>query len=557
MSISIPWENERLENILRRGGSQIAKIFQPVQTAFGYLIGENTGTTELGGPNGQIDDQPKSIKTSWGEELGYLVHMNFFPKRYFPPHIIDFIDYSDTRNKAIHLRNYRKMGGVYDNHPLDMLRLHFGIVEKIAPEIARITGKKIDDVVGELLDYRGIVSKKRHDDFEDDKDVNGPAVEFKTNLKAAIRVDPDLTRETPEYKKMMKWRDTVKEARGKVIDREHSMQIDALNDIATRYHLPDAEKAKLILGGDVAIGVMDWDARHTEENFFTTSMFRANQIYNVSDYIQHQRGGPFQEYLMKQLKVQDIEPLFYVLMRIYDRLLDRTSNSMERKPRYPDKKGIWASNPKVDELEDLFKQNAWLRETFGDNIVFRVEHEMSRPDRMEELYKNHVVLSNVYRLMSSKYIQSAIKNPARYMSAYSYLLAIDEAIGQLIKVSRDIISELASSYKRELGSDAEEIEARVDSMPPYQFKIITGHGPISNGHGYETGLDVNVERKGSDVQLIHNYEDILSYARLMDNFASTHPVVATLRDGHKPFVIGGLGEGISFHRRPTPFKRTI
>lgn len=559
MSISSTWE-EGLEGILRRHGSQIARIFHSdfetykhaVQMVFPFLKGGNQDI-----PNDQDSHQPKIVTTSWGEELGYLVHMSSFPRKYFPDHVIELIDYSDRRNKAIHRENPekrdRKMGGVYDNHPLAMLEIHYKIAAEIAPVIAELMGLKVDDALGLVLDYRGMVSKKRHDDFEDHKDLSESIKQFKDARKEAVRIDSDLTQITPEYKEMMRWRDEIKRIRAGIISDEHQGQVDFISSIASGYGLDDAKKSELIIGGDIAMGVMDWMTRHTEENFFTGSNFRLKQRYSAADYIKNERGGPFQAYLMRSLGLDGKEPILHVLMRIYDKTLDRIANSKERKPRYTQPwHGIGGQ---VGELEFLFKQHKWLRDVYGDSIIFKVDEGLSRPDRLEELYKNSVVLNNMHRALSD-YGGAVIRQRKKDPTAYTYLLALLKAREYLIKESTEIIDELKKEYKHELGGEAEEIAKRVNDMPSLEFRMVTGEGPISNGYRYETGQRVNIEAKGSTLQIEDNYQDVLGFEKLMHNFVNGRNVIDPVNGSFRLFTIGGLNEGISFNIHPKPYRRT-
>lgn len=535
MGISITFDD--LVNRMYLSRSKIVNLGSEVWRKIPSLIGLNS---PQGSPN-QGGETPKVIKTSWSEELGYLVNMDSFPRRYFSDPVIELTDYSDRRNKEIHREDSRKMGGIYDNHPLDILREHYKITAQIAPAMIDFTGLSLDQVLTMFLDHRFVIAGKGHDDFEDHKRLREPLANFKDALKRAIQRDPKLIERTSVYDEMMDLRDTVKRIRGEIVEEEHSLQTAFIDSIG----LHGKERSRLIIDADFAMGVKDWSARHIEDNFFTQSMFRLRQRYTLEDYVKNGRGGPFQEKLMKELGVRGEEPIEYQESRIYLRALDRIVLSRERKPRY--------TKPQAREMEGLFSKYQLLRDVFGDGIQFRVEEGMSRPELLDTLYRNDVVLSNMDSAIKS-YGSVIVKQQKRNPTALWYLLAILKARDYLIAENGNIIAELKSSYQRDLGRKAKEIEDYVATLPPQEFEIVTGEGPISNGFRYETGMRTNIET--TERQIIENYDDVLRFERLNFNFSDPQRNIVDLKRGKFDlFVVGGLKDGISFYLHPTPTRR--
>lgn len=533
MGISVPFDD--LVNRVYLSSSRIFDIGSNILNRLPII-----GTNSPHQPTEEHSEPPKFIKTSWGEEIGYLVQMDSFPRRYFSEPAIALIDYSDGRNKEIHHGDSRKMGGVYDNHPLDILREHYKISSAIAPKMVEFTGLNLDQVLAMFLDPRFIIAGKGHDDFEDHYRLRGDLAKFKDVLKRAVQKDPKLTDRTPEYEEIMDLRARVKRIRGEIVEEEYSRQTAFIDSLG----LVDRERSKLLLDADFAMGIKDWSARHIEDNFFTQSMYRLRRLYTLEDYVKNGRGGPFQARLMQKLGVSQ-EPIEYLQSRLYLRLLDRIVLSRERKPRY--------SKPQAKEMEGHFSKHQWLKDTFGDGIQFRVENGMSRPELLDTLYRNDVVLSNIDSAIRS-YGGVVVKQRKRDPVALWYLLAILKARDYLVAENESIIAELKPSYKRELGKKATEIETYVASLPPQEFEIVTGEGPISDGFRYETGMRTNVET--SELQITENYDNVLRFERLNRNFSDPRRNIVDLKRGKFDlFVIGGLRDGISFYLHPTPTRR--
>lgn len=560
MSISIPFDD--FVNRLHLSRTKIVDLSSGILNKLPYLsVSSPDDQVQPNGPdNGNAT--PKVVKTSWGEELGYLVHMNTFPRKFFTESEVDLIDYSDRRNKDIHrgAKHSRKMGGVYDKHPLDILDVHYRISSEVAPQLIETTGISLDSILRILLHTPFFIAKKRHDDFEDHQDVEDATSEFKAAVKKAMQIDPTLTKTTVEYKNLLDAREEVKKKRAGVVNKEYSAQTDAINKIADRHSLDDRERSKLLLVGDIALGVTDWSARHIEETFFTGSMFRLTHWYSIDDYVDQGRGGPFQSYLMERLGIKHgKEPLDYLAGRMYLRLLDRIVLSRERKPRYKDERKT--INPlhnewwKARELKSLFDKYPFLREIYGEGIKFQVEEAISRPDLLDTLYRNSVVLKNV-DFAVTRYGGAMVKQQKRNPVAYAYLLAILKAREYLIQENMNIINELKPSYKRDLGrKGSREVEERVSNLPPLEFEMVTGEGPISNGFRYETGMRINKEN-GDEFQVRQNYQDLLAFEQLTLRFLDPQRnVVDTKKGKFNLFMIKGLEDGISFDLHPRPYRR--
>jgi len=555
MSISIPFDD--FVDRVYLTSSRIIHLGSNLLNRLPSLIGLNSAPPSQNGPNRDAD---RVIKTSWGEELGYLVHMNSFPRRFFSDAEISLIDYSDRRDKQVHKGEGRKMGGVYDVHPLDILAVHYNIAAEIAPDIIQATGLNLDQVLRMLMDPGlVIIPFKGHDRVEDHESLKVPVDEFKNARREAIRKDQRLVQSTPEYQKMMDCRNTIKKIRAEIVTKEHEAQTTFIHGLG----LNDMDRARLLLVGDFGMGIMDWSARHIEENFFTASMFYLRKRYSINDYIKQGRGGPFQAGLMQRLNLsRGIEPLEYITGRLLLRLYDRLLQSRERTPRY--------TKQQATELEAQFEHHETLRDMYGEvakkpnerGIRFRVEAGMPRPDLLDMLYRNDVVLTNIDFALRS-YGGSVVKQQKRNPMAYTYLLAILKARDYLIAENDKIIggtkpgeeSGLVKSYKGDLGKRvAAEIEANVRSLPPHEFEMVTGEGPITNGFWYEAGYRENREN-GSEQQLRRNYDDVLRFHRLNDNFRDRQRNIVDLKTGRFDlFAIEGIGRGIRFDVRPAPYR---
>ena len=187
---------------------------------------------------------------------------------------------------------------------------------------------------------------------------------------------------------------------------------------------------------------------------------------------------------------------------------------------------------------------------------------MQRHDLLDILYRNDVVLTNIDHALIN-YGKSVVRQQKTNPMAYMYLLAILKARDYLIAENDKIIgstkpgaeSGLAKSYKGDLGKKvAAEIEANVASLPPHEFEMVTGEGPITNGFWYETGYRENREN-GSEQQLRRNYDDVLRFNRLNSNFKDPERNIVDLKTGKFGlFVIDGIDRGIHFDIKPAPYK---
>ncbi|MBI2542550.1 hypothetical protein HYV80_07650 [Candidatus Woesearchaeota archaeon] len=554
MSISIPFDD--VVSRLYMSSSRIVNLGNDFLNRLPHLIRPNPGPPSQNDPNQNADSV---IKTSWGEELGYLVNMSSFPKRFFSDGEISLIDYSDRRDKEIHKGEGRKMGGVYDSHPLDMVLMHYRIAAEIAPDMVQITGLDLEQILKMFMEPSFVIGTKGHDRVEDHTNLEVPVKEFKAARAKTIQQHGRLMPSAPEYQEMMDWRGTIKRLRAEIVAKEHEMQTAFIEDLG----ISATEKAGLLLVGDLAMGIMDWSARHIEENFFTASMFYLCQRFSVRDYVEHGRGGPFQAKLMGRLNLTSgKEPMENMSARMHLRLLDRVMQSREIMPRY--------TKQQAAELETQFGQHKFLRELFGEvakepderGIRFKVDAGFSRPDLLDIVYRNDVVLTNVGYALKN-YGKNFARQQKRNPMAYMYLLAILKARDYLIAENDKIIgstrpgeeSGLVKSYKGDLGRRVTaEIEANVASLPPHEFDMVTGEGPITNGFWYETGYRENKEN-GNEHQLRRNYDDVLRLRRLNGNFRDPQRNIVDLKIGKFDlFVIKGIGKGIHFDITPAPYR---
>jgi len=559
MSLSVPLDR-LVSNILSVPVSRINELRHELTRRFYPALFTTTSTTPGNGKNNE--ELPRLIKTSWGEEYGYIIDMSSFPRHLFSDAELALIDYSDRRSKEIHYGvSGRRMGGVFERHPLDMIDLHYKIARQVAEQIVSMGILPPDRSLSHVLDYRGVISKRRHDDYEDPKTLKKDSYRFKELTRK-------LNMTKPDYKEMRDLQQSIKREREKIINTEFDKQNEFIEATANRLNLDERTKQAYILGGAIAIGVDDWLTRHIEEQSFTGSMYRMSRRYNVGEYNPNEhivRGGPFQPQLIALLGLSDkdvMEPAEYFLMRLYDKTLDRISLSMERAPRYRQKPrkfvGIPFLNPDYDwsraaELKSLFRDQQ-LRSIYGENVSFRAA-DMPRTDVLDMLYRNAVVLHNIDDALVSHgggIAKQKKQNPA----AFVYLLAILKAREYLKQESEKIIAELRVSYESDLGPKESKKEQKdIDEIAktnPEEYREITGQGPITHGFRYETGRLENREKK--DDQVLTNYRDVLGFEKLIQNFEIPQQNKVDLDRGViRLFRIKGLGYGISFRENPRPF----
>ena len=485
------------------------------------MLGMNEGTNE----QNKEPVQQRSVKTSWGDEFGYLVYMSFFPVSDFTLPEIALIDYSDRRSKEIHKGNYRDMGGVYDEHPIDMLKLYFEIAKS----------------VGMPLDYRLVIPNKRHDDFEDHPDLTKLMEELKQAKERALKEYPQLEKETPQMRQI---RYEIKKARFNLAKRE----LEAQNLFIESLSISINEKSKLIVDGKFCLGVVDWLTRYTDEKYFHQSMYLVHNIHPLIKYTKGVVGGPFQKELMKQLPIKNNEePLDYFSTRVDLKLTDRIALSRERKRRY--------NNWQVRELEGLFKQNEWLRDIYGEKPDFKGK-EMPRPYNLNLLYRNFIVLHNAHLGLNRygyKFIEQRANNPI----AYSNLIGIIKARDHLLEECSNIISELKESYRADLKTaHADSIKDEIAGTRPRDFERITGEGPISRGRDLETRyIDNWDELDKDDLAKARNYKDTLAFEQLLSRFTDTTRNKADLNKGiFSFFTIGGLTDKFKITLDDKPYK---
>lgn len=513
------------------------------------LFRNNTPNNDPPNGNHKQNGSQRAVKTTWGEELGYLVDMEFFKNNFqgFPEYIVEWINYSDRRNKSLHKNESRKMGGVYDRHPLAMLKSYYEIAKSIAPDIAQIAGCSLEESLAKVLDYRFIIALKRHDDFEDIAELKCKLKLFRVASQAVSRLSPEEREASQEYGDMMGLRKEIKKIRKAAIEQEYASQNKFLVSLASKHNLSLKQKAELTRDGSIVIGIMDWLTRHTEEIFFTESMFWLHQRYSAKSYNSKEgRGGPFQAKLMRKLGIKGDgqEPAEYFLMRILLRGLDRVANSGERKPNYDDSKRM--------ELSHLFKQNPWLSNVYG-NISFHATEEMTRPVLLDIIYKNFVVLNNMHFALNN-YGEDIAGRKNENIAAYGYLLSILKARECIIRESKGIINELKASYREDLGEEeAREIQERVKNMPQFEREEVSGEGPISHGWKYETGLLVNKE-KGDKLQIRQNYLNLLMSEGLIETFFDSQRNKIDLENNKfNLFTMKKLRDGISVELRAKPW----
>src|SRR3989338_4059873 len=162
-------------------------------------------TTPRNGEKRNDKGEPMNVKTRSGHELGYLVGMSWFPANKFTEAELKFIDYSDRESKAVHRGLDRKAGGVYQEHPYDMIKNHIQIATH----------------VGLPLDYKRIISRLRHDDLEHYQRVKDLLMELQS---ARAKVSMSSIYYGNEPSEIAELRGQIKKAREEYIESAYQKQ---------------------------------------------------------------------------------------------------------------------------------------------------------------------------------------------------------------------------------------------------------------------------------------------------------------------------------------------
>lgn len=520
--------------IVELGASAIDNVRRYAAANFG--IGRN----EHGNHEGQ---NTRVLRTSWGHEIGYLVNLSWlpigelFPNGEYTDEQIALrlarMDYSDRRTKSIHVGQSRTHGGVYEEHPMDMVRLYFEIMKKAGARPKYNTAFAIDE----------------HDNLEKAQPIDKLQTDFKNERKRAREADKDSVAETvlTETPEMRKLRNQIKTTRRRLVTDWYSDSNSFVANFAKAYGISDADQGVVIVDGAIALGLMDWMTRHTEQKYFHTSMYPYHIWQKLSEYLSSKRGGPFQANLMELLGVplDGVEPPEYYLERVLIRSIDRIALSRERKPRF--------NARQTRELEEEFRRHGWLRELYGElkkkpddreGIDFRGKPEQ-RPYQLNALYRNFIVLQNVHFALQ-RYGGDMVRLRQENPTAYSTFLAVIIARDYLLEETKNIIDGLGESYERDLARVGNGIVASakrsVGERSEREKSEITGEGPISRGVKYDTWYKHKLPHLDVDqLDRIENYKDVLAFGELWTRFTDTaRNVIDVDRGLFRMFTIKGL-----------------
>jgi len=514
----------------------VESIEKGVKSGISYLI------PHIFSGKGHInqESEPKSgprrtLTTSWGYELGHMIDMKWFPRGDFKEHELSLIDYADARSKQIHKWISRYTGGVYDEHPNDMIRFY---LQGVA-EISKATGIPLN----QIQDYKRVNIFKGHDDPEDAQKVRDPLDLLESARLKLLKEQHELGGETQEIKDLMQ---RIKNERLQFIKNEWQRYSTFVDKLAEELHLNPEAKQFILVGGAFEFGSKEWLTRYTEDHYFHASMYHLHRRHSFEDYAEEGRGGPFQKFVMELLGVPKggEEPLDYLTARILAKGNDRNVLTRERRARFTPKQ--------VEELQQKFKENPWLKEMYGDDIDFR-GRDLPRTRQIEELFKNFTYLQNLHFALGrygNLIVEQKQENPAAYLD----LLLINKSRDYLLPEMRKVISELTKYHKEDLGKLASSVEDKVKKIPAEEIRNITGDGPISRGSkGYKWE-----EPDGGLLAMAENYKDVLTFGRELSLFSSPKENVIDLENRvFKLFTINGWTDEIAFRMKPSPSKLTF
>jgi len=489
-------------------------------------------TTQRNGEKRNDKGEPMNVKTRSGHEIGYLVYMDWFPKGKFTEAELKIIHRSDVESKAVHKGLDRKTGGVYQEHPYDMIRSDF----------------QISTHVGLPFDYKRVISRLRHDDLEHYLIVKELLMDLQSARAKVSRSEIYYGNETSEIAEL---RSQIKRARAEYMKSEYQKQslfIRGLSELG----ISEGEVSRLDTGGAIALGVVDWLTRYIEENLFYRSMFYLHRRLSLDDYVNEGIATPFQITLMEKLGVREgsqLEPLEYFLSKISGKLDDRIVLTQETKPRF--------NATQAKELERLFYKREWLRETFGENIDFRGE-SLQRTELLDHQYKNFITLHYLDMALSEtgqKIGREVINERGKKPYNFSLLQWVVTAREILLEESRNKLYELKMSYESELprkaiGQAKKEAQQMISEYP-LAGEIITGQGSISERTIY--GRQLWATREETEFGKVKNYGHVLSFLRLLEDFQNPKRNITDIsKGGFELFYIPGLKGSLEFNLTPKP-----
>ena len=346
----------------------------------------------------------------------------------------------------------------------------------------------------------------------------------------------------------------IKEVRSGLVRNELSLQNRFISDLAAN-GLGDKEKYELILSGSIALGIMDWVTRHTEENFFHSSVYYLHKRHTAQEY-RRGVGGPLQAKLMDTFGVSASgkEPVTYLLQRILVKNGDRIELSRERTRRF--------TRSEARELEGRLRQDARLQEMYG-NIDFR-GRDMVRPYNLNILYRNFVVLNALNSALNT-YGKSIVRQREKKPDDYVYLRMVLVAREYLLAESGEIIGELHNSYSREriikhLKEGVEEDMQKRKTDDPQFFQRITGYGPISNGWRHDTTYAGRLSKRWGELdkdafRMAKTFEDVVGFRELFGVFSNEEINRMDLKKGAFGLAtIGGLTDALRFKLSGKPYR---
>ncbi len=513
----------------------------------------------LRGVNGEFIP-PGIVTSASGYQLGPITKMNFFPAGNYDPNHLALVDHFDRFSKEIHKDDTpkrklsRHLGGPYEAHPIDMLRVGYDIFSRLEAS----AGENVRNILMKDPVFPAcIIGHDIPEDFSKIRELNserkaklvkyyaltsapesGGSFESQTdNLEKAIReTEAEIQTVNGE----------IKGIRTKFVRDWHQTNLDFISAHASGNGLSAAAHSDLVLASVLAVGVDDWLSRHTEVRLFHDSMYRINRIFTVGEYLASGVGGPFQTEVMAHLGLERTvqEPLHYFWRRVYAKAVDRIALSRERELRF---KAVEAK-----ELASLLEKNPHLKETYG-GVDFSGRNGY-RAYKLSLLYRNFIVLHNM-ALALNNYGQATFTQKSQDPVAFAYLHATLMARAYILEETKKIIDELKPSYKSSLKNESGTIETDVINLAPSEIEQMTGDGPISRGMELDKPGTKWAQLDNSVYHMSLNYRDALIFERLLRRFTDAERNKHDIGSGQfRLFSIGGLTDKVTYESHPKPFE---
>lgn len=494
----------------------------------------------FGGNGRRLDETRPVIRAaSSGYELGQITRMSFFPREWYTEAQLASIDHSDIVSKKVHndtsseMKLSRHLGGPYEAHPTDMLRV---LYDGIFKEMIRRYG--LEFVKPILEDARLPKSIIEHDVLENYVTIRKKIDELKKGWEQQEEI-AGIKRDINQIVAQ------IRDERARVVRGLYDDKIRFVAEYASSKNLDEAERKRMLLESIGSLGVIDWLTRHNERKLFHDSMFGLHRMYSLKNYRKRSIGGPIQVDVMTHFGISpaELEPADYYGARVLAKSIDRVALSMERKPRF--------SDSKARDLDRLMKKNHYLVDTYG-KVRFRAKPEW-RAYGLSLLFKNAIVLQN-HGIGLKDYGKQIVDQRSVNPLSHLYLLAGIIGTEMLLEEYGRIVDQLILSYKRSLSREsAEAVEKEVSKKPDSWFEEYTGDGPISRGIELDKPGTRWRDLDKSEVERAKNYRDVLAFGQLLDRFKSPQKNLIDPENGvFSPFIIKGLRDRVNYASYPRP-----